>query len=154
MRKGNFMGKKMYVTPMAVEEAFVVNCYVAKCNNKVSSSEGDQYRCINPDHDHSTWNGEGLIIGYVFVEATTTACTMKVTTSTVKTQLMSGGSNSQPAYGAIVYGPNGEAYECTEEKTYLSGRDTKSYYIPTTDKCYGSFVNEGTYSEWTENLFS
>lgn len=148
------MGKKMYVTPMAVEEAFVVNCYVAKCNNKVSSSEGDQYRCINPNHAHSTWNGTGEIIGYVFVEATTTACTMIVTASTVKTQLMSDGSNSQPALGATVYGPNGEPYTCTVERTYPSGRDTKSYYIPTTDNCYGSFVNEGTYSEWTENLFS
>ena len=146
------MGKKTYVTPMAVEEAFVANCYVAKCNNSVSESTGDQYRCINPSHDHSTWNGVGEIIGYVYVEATTTACTMKVTTNTVKTVLA--GSNSQPAQNAIVYGPNGKAYTCTEKRTTGSGWNTITYYIPDTNDCYGSFVNEGTYNEWTEQLFS
>ena len=152
------MGKKTYVTPMAVEEAFVANSYVAKCNNKVSESTGNQYRCINPYHSHSTINKTpGEIIGYVFVEATNTACTMIVTSSTVKTTLIDS-NNGHPVQGATVYGPNGQAYTCNTAYTTGSGRNQTTWYIPSdsdnSSKCYGSFINEGTYSEWTENLFS
>lgn len=127
------MEKEKYVIPQAIEEVFVANSYIAKCNS-YSKSEGNQYRCINPYHSNY-----GEIIGYVFVWATTTTCTMKVDNSTVNTRILNN-NNYQPARNAIVYGPKGETYRCTEEYN--------GYYIPDNHyDCYGSYINDGSYDE-------
>lgn len=130
------MEKEKYVMPQAIEEVFIANSYIAKCNS-YSQSEGNQYRCINPYHK---WFGNyGEVIGSVFVAATTTTCTMKVNNSTVNTRILNN-NNYHPAQGATVYGPKGEEYICTEEH--------KGYYIPKDHSlCYGSYINDGSYDE-------
>lgn len=132
------MEKEKYVMPQAIEEVFVANSYIAKCNS-YSKSEGNQYRCINPYHQWQyPWN-HGQIIGYVFVDATTTTCTMLVDRSTVNTQIIDK-NNYQPAQGATVYGPEGEEYICTEKYN--------GYYIPSNHGiCYGTYINDGSYNE-------
>lgn len=130
------MEKEKYVTPQAIEEVFIANSYIAKCNS-YSQSDGNQYRCINPYH---RWGGNyGEIIGSVFVNATITTCTMKVNYGTENTQLIDG-NNYHPAKGAVVYGPKGQPYVCTEEY--------RGYYIPSEHHlCYGTYVNDGSYDE-------
>lgn len=138
------MEKEKYVTPQATEEVFVANSYIAKCNS-YSTSAGNQYRCINPYHqgryayENGYPNNYKQIIGYVFVDATHTTCTMKVTSSTLNTRILDE-NNYCPAYGATVYGPKGEEYICTERHN--------GYYIPSNHElCYGTYINDGSYNE-------
>ena len=141
--------KKVYTTPIAEEEAFAANTYVAKCAIDISStSTQNKMRCIIPWHDDYN-----EYFTSVWLDATASNCDIKVTKNTTKTA--TNGNNFQPTYGATVYGADGTAYTCTKQY------DT--YYLPwskprwgQTDQSQhvGSYVNEGSYEEIQSKVFS
>ena len=145
--KDSIMGKKTYVTPMAVEEAFVANCYVAKCNNSVKTVTKNQYQCVNPYHTHV----KGDYIGSVWVEGVAgDQCTHNITDA--DTQMTKSSDGYHPSYGAIVYGrTSGETYTCTVQ--YRG-----EFYVPSgtseTSPCWGSYIYSGTSIDKFEQLFS
>lgn len=149
------MGKKTYVTPMAVEEAFVANCYVAKCQLNISStSTQNKMRCIIPWHDDYN-----EYFTSVWLDATSSNCEVKVTRESTKTN--TDGNAFHPTSGATVYGADGTTYTCNVEYTTTSwGKEEHhGYYLPWANgtsnvPCVGSYVNTGTYEEISSKVFS
>lgn len=131
------MKKEKYVMPQAIEEAFVVNSYVARCHS-YTQSKGNEFSCINPRHSNY-----GEVIGSVFVDADISTCTMKVDHSTINTQVI-WGNNYQPKKNAIVYTSDGTSLTCTERYNW--------WYIPSSNECYGSYINNGQFDEIIGNF--
>lgn len=151
--------KKVYQTPLAVEEAFEANSYVAACQWQITSSSGNnRMQCANPKHGHFM---NGTYFTSVWIEATNSTCQIKVDRSGIgKTD--TNGNNAEPVWGATVYGANGDTYKCIETYTRDKGtRDAKTYYVPSFvntssdgGPCYGSYVNTGDYNEIKQKVFS
>lgn len=143
--------KRAYGTPVAREEEFLANNYVASCNWHITSESGNnKMMCANINHDHCM---DGTYFTSVWVEATNSTCQIIVDKSGIGKTEVVGGSTWLPARGATVYGKNGEKYSCN--KTIRKNGQT--YYVPFTNKnspCYGSYVNEGSYSEIMEKVLS
>ncbi len=135
------MEKKAYVTPMAIEEQFAPNQYIASCT---ALDDEDEIRCINPYHNSANrqWlrtsnnNYNSVISASVFSQAN---CTTIISLDNPKT---AGGYT--PSYGATVYGADGTPYTCTQPVRV--GRTT--YYVPAGaarwNFCYGAYVNNPT----------
>lgn len=147
--------KKVYQTPVAVEEAFEANSYVAACQWHITSTSGNnRMQCANPKHDHFM---DGTYFTSVWIEATNSTCQIKVDKSGIgKTNILNN-NNAEPAFNATVYGKNGELYTCDD--TYTKRR--KTYYVPSFvnsetngGACYGSYVNTGSYDEIKQKVFS
>ena len=113
--------KKVYQTPLAVEEAFEANSYVAACQWQITSSSGNnRMQCANPKHGHFM---NGTYFTSVWIEATNSTCQIKVDKSGIgKTNILHG-NNAEPAPNATVYGANGETYICCLLYTSPSPRD-------------------------------
>ena len=151
--------KRVYETPIAREELFVANTYIAGCSLNISStSTQNKMKCIIPWHNHK--NNE--YFASVWLDATASNCSIKVTRTTTKTSVLNG-NNFHPAENAIVYGADGTAYKCTEEYSASSsnkpGQSGQAYYLPwskgdTDTVCVGSYVNEGSYDEIYSKVFS
>lgn len=147
--------KKVYQTPLAVEEAFEANSYVAACQWQITSSSGNnRMQCANPKHGHFM---NGTYFTSVWIEATNSTCQIKVDKSGIgKTNILHG-NNAEPAPNATVYGANGETYICNG----IYRKSGKKYYVPSFvnnesngGACYGSYVNTGNYNEIKEKVFS
>lgn len=151
--------KREYVTPVAVEETFAANTYVAACEWQITSTSGNnQMQCANPSHSHFM---NGTYFTSVWVEATNSTCQIKVDQSGIgKTDILNN-NNAQPAKGAVVYGAAGTQYYCTSS--------WKGYNVPdfvssnggwgnqnssSKNPCYGTYVNEGDYSSIMEKVLS
>lgn len=150
--------KKVYQTPLAVEEAFEANSYVAACQWQITSSSGNnRMQCANPKHEHFM---NGTYFTSVWIEATNSTCQIKVDKSGIGKTKVLNGNNAEPAWNATVYGANGETYTCSSTYT-KSGSGRKTYYVPSFvntnlngGPCYGSYVNTGDYNEIKEKVFS
>lgn len=152
--------KRTYMTPVAVEEAFVANHYIAACDWHITSTSGNnRMQCANPSHAHFK-NGEYFTS--VWVEATNSTCQIMVTQDGIGRTEILNNNNFRPAEGATVYGATGITYTCT--KTYWRGKTR--YYVPSfvsgpsnqgssaSNPCYGTYVNTGDYNEIMEKVQS
>ncbi len=146
--------KREYVTPVATEEAFVANHYVAACDWQITSSSGNnRMQCANPSHRHFM---NGTYITSVWVEATNTTCQIIVDQSGIGRTEILNGNNATPAKNAVVYGIDGTPYYCTSKYG--------NYNVPSfvngwgendpDNVCYGTYVNTGNYSEIMEKVMS
>lgn len=146
--------RRVYETPVATEEMFVANSYIAACDWQITSTSGNnRMQCANPSHRHFM---NGTYITSVWVEATNSTCQIKVNQNGIgKTEILNG-NNAQPAKDAVVYGVDGTQYYCTD--TY------RGYNVPefvnwkgqldSNNVCYGTYVNTGNYNEIMEKVFS
>lgn len=140
------MEKKKYVTPVAEEEAFVANSYVAKCTLSLT---GNGMRCINPYHNHYDSGG---YFTYVWIEVAGDACTTVVDENTTKSQHP--GRTAYP--GESVLFKDGTTRTADNQVTVRGN----IYYVPsgltsTTQilpaDCYGLYYNDGSV---TQNVLS
>ncbi len=136
LREGEMnMAKKKYVSPIAMEESFNPNEYIALCDTT------SQMRCMNPYHrDHYD--------SYYFTTAVFTTektCTQTlIASNALKTTTI--GDSNEPARNAWVYTVNGTALQTTQTYTVGYGRNRKTYYVPATvtsadSPCYGAYKN-------------
>lgn len=147
--------KKTYMTPIATEERFVANEYVAKCTWQITSESGNnRMKCANPSHDHFASN----YFTSVWVAATHSTCQIIVTQDGIGKTAIYERNNFFPLDNAIVYGAKGEIYNCTTK--YYREADKLHYNVPSnvtgknTGPCYGTYVNTGDYKEIMEKVFS
>ena len=151
--------KREYVTPVATEEAFVANHYVAACDWHITSTSGNnRMQCANPSHGHFM---DGTYITSVWVEATQSTCQIKVSQSGIGRTEILNGNNAQPARGAVVYGVSGTQYYCNST---WGGYNVPSFVAryggrgnqdsSTQNPCYGTYVNTGNYNEIMEKVMS
>ena len=145
------------MTPVAIEEAFAANNYVAACDWQITSTSGNnRMQCANPSHRHFM---NGTYFTSVWVDATNTTCQIIVDQSGIGRTEILNGNNAQPARGAVVYGEHGAQYYCNST--------WRGYYVPsfvaqyggnqnssTRNPCYGTYVNTGNYSEIMEKVIS
>ncbi len=147
--------KREYVRPVAVEEVFVANNYVAACDWQITSTSGNnRMQCANPSHSHFM---DGTYITSVWVEATNSTCQIKVDQSGIgRTELVPGGENSQPARNAVVYGIDGTRYYCTDTYRGYNVPDFVNRWgqLDQNNVCYGTYVNTGDYNEIMQKVLS
>lgn len=146
--------KREYVTPVATEEAFVANHYVAACDWHITSTSGNnRMQCANPSHGHFM---DGTYITSVWVEATQSTCQIKVSQSGIGRTEILDNNNATPARNAVVYGIDGTRYYCTD--TYrgynVPGFVNRRGQADRNNVCYGTYVNTGNYSEIMEKVMS
>ena len=152
------MGRE-YVTPVAIEEEFAANNYVAACDWQITSTSGNnRMQCANPSHRHFM---NGTYITSVWVEATNSTCQIKVSQSGIGRTEILNGNNAQPAKGAVVYGVTGAQYYC---KSTWGGYNVPSFVAQygyngnqrpsTQNPCYGTYVNTGDYNEIMQKVMS
>lgn len=143
--------KKEYVRPMALVEAFVANSYVATC--KYDVSEGNSMACINPRHPHSI--GVKHVFGSVWIDATSTSCSIIITADSLKTDIIATDPR-WPVSGATVYAEDGKAYICDSSwgaqnvPSFVSDAD----WLSDGGQCYGAYRNEGSYEDLSANVLS
>lgn len=146
--------KREYVTPVAFEESFAANSYVAACEWQITSTAGNnRMQCANPSHSHFM---NGTYITSVWVAATNTTCQIIVDQSGIGRTEILNNNNATPARNAVVYGIDGTRYYCTD--TY------RGYNVPDfvnwrgengrNNVCYGTYVNTGNYNEIMEKVMS
>ncbi len=132
-----------YVRPVAFIEGFVANSYVAACGH--SASDGNGMACINPYHDHHF--GYDNYFASVWVEASSTTCTIIVNADSPKTEGYGDIANWWPDKNAYVYSLSGPL-QCTEWSIPYARR------VPAIAKdqqenspCYGAYVHDGSFTE-------
>lgn len=138
--------KREYIKPIAMEELFLANSYVAKCQTPITQVvTSTPMRCINPRH-----GDYGDEFSSVWVDGRETNCKVKVAVNATKTVVTSQG-NYFPAKNALVYGEEG-IYECTD--TYWRLFDLSTHNVPDFvnsqsggGPCYGSYVDAGKVEE-------
>lgn len=146
--------RRVYETPVATEEMFVANSYIAACDWHITSTSGNnRMQCANPSHSHFM---NGTYITSVWVEATNSTCQIKVTQDGIGRTNVINGNNAQPARNAVVYGIDGTRYYCN--------RRYGNYNVPNfvnrlgesdpRNVCYGTYVNTGDYNEIMEKVMS
>lgn len=146
--------KREYVTPVATEEAFVANHYVAACDWQITSTSGNnRMQCANPSHSHFM---NGTYVTSVWVEATQSTCQIKVSQSGIGRTEILNGNNATPARNAVVYGIDGTQYYCTDR---YNGYNVPSFVNSLGERdprnvCYGTYVNTGDYNEIMEKVMS
>lgn len=143
--------KKEYVRPMALVEAFVANSYVATC--KYDVSKGNSMACINPRHPHSI--GVKHVFGSVWIDATSTSCSIIITADSPKTEV-DWNNAKRPIAGTTVYAEDGKAYICDSR---WGGYNVPSFVsdaglLPDGGQCYGAYRNEGSYEDLSANVLS
>ena len=150
--------KREYVTPVAFEESFAANSYVAACDWHITSTSGNnRMQCANPSHAHFM---NGTYITSVWVDATNTTCQIIVDQSGIGRTEILNNNNAQPASGAVVYGVSGTQYYCTSTWRGYNVPDfvaeqRRGNQRPSLDNpCYGTYVNTGNYSEIMEKVIS
>lgn len=131
-----------YVRPMALVEEFVANSYVAACGQ--SASEGNEMACINPYHDHHF--GYDNYFASVWVEASSTTCTIIVNSDSEKTEGHKDVANWWPDKYTYVYSLRGPL-QCTEWSI------SKARYVPAiandqreNSPCYGAYEYDGSFT--------
>ncbi|WP_296877397.1 hypothetical protein [Thomasclavelia sp.] len=151
--------KKTYEIPVATEELFAANSYIAACAWQITSTSGNnRMQCANPSHRHFM---DGTYFTSVWVEATNSTCQIKVDRSGIgKTEILNN-NNAQPAKSAVVYGETGTQYYCNATwggynvPSFVSTYGGWGNKKPTTNNpCYGTYVNEGDYDSIMEKVFS
>lgn len=155
--------KRKYETPVATEELFAANTYIAACEWQITSESGNnRMQCANPSHSHFM---NGTYITSVWVDATNTTCQIIVDQSGIERTEILNGNNAEPARNAFVYGVDGTQYVCDSTYQLVSGsgrnQTIKTYYVPSivtrlgsNSPCYGTYVNTGNYSEIMEKVLS
>ncbi len=140
--------KKAYTPPVATEEVFVANNYIAACQTSTkSTSTANKMQCINPSHPHSMTNGGHYYFAGVWVSADTNGCDIVVTPG----QKTSYTGNWETTYGTKVYSKEMGAMVCNIRRGNIYSR----YYVPSNlTYCYGAYINNGTYEEITQKLNS
>ena len=147
------------MTPVAIEEAFAANNYVAACDWQITSTSGNnRMQCANPSHRHFM---NGTYFTSVWVDATNTTCQIIVDQSGIGRTEILNGNNAQPARGAVVYGVNGTQYYCTSTwggynvPGFVAQYGGRGNQDPSTkNPCYGTYVNTGDYNEIMEKVLS
>lgn len=146
--------KKNYLLPVATEECFIPNEYVAACQLDIhSEASAAKFQCANPSHSHFM---NGNYIGAVFVEADNNVCTLIWDKDQMVQTTILDGNNAQPAEGATVYGEDGTKYTCNYTYNKPGGIQ---YYVPwqnmqSASDCYCTIVNLGALNTWAEKLLS
>ena len=132
-----------YVRPVALVDEFVANSYVAACNNSIA--EGNEMKCINPEHGHS--NMYQYTFASVWVEAATSSCDIKVNANSPKTEGYGDAVNWWPEKGTYVYSLNGPL-QCNQRRY-----DGVGAYVPDVvlepgkdSPCYGAYVYDGSFT--------
>lgn len=146
--------KREYVTPVATEEVFAANNYVAACEWQITSTSGNnRMQCANPSHSHFM---NGTYITSVWVEATNTTCQIKVDQSGIGRTEILNGNNATPARNAVVYGVDGTRYYCTNRYNGYNVPDfvNRRGQSDRNNVCYGTYVNTGDYNEIIQKVFS
>lgn len=146
--------KREYVTPVATEEVFAANNYVAACEWQITSTSGNnRMQCANPSHSHFM---NGTYITSVWVEATNTTCQIKVDQSGIGRTEILNGNNATPARNAVVYGVDGTRYYCTDRYNGYNVPDFVNWrgQSDRNNVCYGTYVNTGDYNEIIQKVFS
>lgn len=140
-----------YVRPMALVEEFVANSYVAACKYDVSG--GNSMACINPRHPHSAFLNHDF--GSVWIEATSTSCSIIITADSLKTDII-GTDPRWPVSGATVYAEDGQAYICDSSwvAQNVPSFVSKAPSFSGGGQCYGAYRNEGSYEDLSANVYS
>ena len=146
--------RRVYETPVATEEMFVANSYIAACDWQITSTSGNnRIQCANPSHSHYM---NGTYITSVWVEATNSTCRIKVDQSGIGRTEILYGNNAQSARNAVVYEVNGTRYYCTSRYNGYNVPDFVNWRgeDDPNNVCYGTYVNTGDYNEIMEKVMS
>ncbi len=133
--------KKPYVTPVAVEECFEPNSYIAACEYRTTGTANGM-RCVNPYHAHY---GQYYFAG-VWIEGVA-ACTTVVTSDSTKS---SGGGYMPDAYSVVYLAGLDPSSNHVVADTPVAVRGSQ-YYVPAevaaeqaSSFCYGIYKHDGT----------
>lgn len=144
--------KKVYEKPIAYEEEFQANSYVAKCQIPITTVvTGEPMRCINPKH---SWPGNyGDIFGYIWVDGDKTTCTVKVDLVNDPQSVVENEDNYKPAMGTYVYGLDDKYYTDSTAYYYVSRRNVPSIVNSASNggPCYGTYLKTGKIEEHLSN---